>query len=158
MKNFFQSFWIHWKYSKLLRKIYKSENLIQNLTDLFGVKFKIDWIGRIYAVFNPNIQNGQFDQNSQIFEYNERGFDNSMLVEKRIMEMLSIASRFIRAKNLFDLLTYKIKKLDKYDNYLFIIQPITLDEYGKNIKKLVIFGSSLIIIAIGILICLKFVL
>ena len=108
MKNFFQSFWIHWKYSKLLRNIYKSENLIQNLTNLFGVQFKIDWVGRIYAIFNPNIYNGGFDQNSQIFEYNENGFDNSFLVEKRIMEMLSVASQFIRAKNLFDLLTYKI--------------------------------------------------
>ena len=151
MKNFFQSFWIHWKYSKLLRNIYKSENLIQNLTNLFGVQFKIDWVGRIYAIFNPNIYNGGFDQNSQIFEYNENGFDNRFLVEKRIMEMLSVASQFIRAKNLFDLLTYKIKKIDDYDNYLFIIQPITLDEYRKNIKKLVIFGTSLIIIVTIIL-------
>ena len=151
MKNFFQSFWIHWKYSKLLRNIYKSENLIQNLTNLFGVQFKIDWVGRIYAIFNPNIYNGGFDQNSQIFEYNENGFDNSCLVEKRVMEMLSVASQFIRAKNLFDLLTYKIKKIDDYDNYLFIIQPITLDEYRKNIKKLVIFGTSLIIIVTIIL-------
>lgn len=151
MKNFFQSFWIHWKYSKLLRNIYKSENLIQNLTNLFGVQFKIDWVGRIYAIFNPNIYNGGFDQNSQIFEYNENGFDNSFLVEKRVMEMLSVASQFIRAKNLFDLLTYKIKKIDDYDNYLFIIQPITLDEYRKNIKKLVIFGISSIIIVTIIL-------
>lgn len=151
MKNFFQSFWIHWKYSKLLRNIYKSENLIQNLTNLFGVQFKIDWIGRIYAIFNPNIHNGGFDQNSQIFEYNENGFDNRFLVEKRIMEMLSVASQFIRTKNLFDLLTYKIEKLDDYDNYLFIIQPITLDEYRKNLKKLVIFGILPIIIAITII-------
>lgn len=154
MKNFFQSFWIHWKYSKLLRNIYKSENLIQNLTNLFGVQFKIDWIGRIYAIFNPNIHNGGFDQNSQIFEYNENGFDNRFLVEKRIMEMLSVASQFIRTKNLFDLLTYKIEKLDDYDNYLFIIQPITLDEYRKNLKKLVIFGILPIIIVIIILIVL----
>lgn len=156
MKNFFQSFWIHWKYSKLLKNIYKSENLIQNLTNLFGVRFKIDWIGRIYAIFNPNIHNGGFDQNSQIFEYNENGFDNSFLVEKRIMEMLSVASRFIRTKNLFDLLTYKIEKLDDYDNYLFIIQPITLDEYRKNLKKLVIFGISPIIIAITIILSVLF--
>ena len=156
MKNFFQSFWIHWKYSKLLKNIYKSENLIQNLTNLFGVQFKIDWIGRIYAIFNPNIHNGGFDQNSQIFEYNENGFDNRFLVEKRIMEMLSVASQFIRTKNLFDLLTYKIEKLDDYDNYLFIIQSITLDEYRKNLKKLVIFGISPVIIAITIVLSVLF--
>lgn len=158
MKNFFRSFWIHWKYSRLLKNIYRSENLIQNLTQLFGVQFRTDWVGRIYAVFNPNIQNGKFDQNTQIFEYNEHGFDNSMLVEKRIMEMLSIASKFIRAKNLFDLLTYKIKKLDDYDNYLFIIQPITLDDYRKNIKKLGIIGIIVIIITTCILGYFKLVL
>ena len=146
--NFFKSFWIHWKYSRLLKKVYKSENLIQNLSGIFGVQFKMDWVGRIYAVFNPFIKNGQYSNESKIFEYNNQGLDDSQFVETQIVETLTIASSFIRSKNLFDLLTYKIKKLDDYDNYLFIIQPITFEDFFKNAKILMwcLVGLGLLIL------------
>ena len=70
------------------------------------------------------------------------------------MDRLNIASRFIQANNLFDLLTYKIEKIDEYDNYLFIIQPITWDDCKKYSK---LFGSVyglLLMILIIILIIL----
>lgn len=153
LKNFFQPFWLHIKYTRILKNIYKTENLINNLSNLFGIPFRIDWVGRIYAIFNPRINNGMFDQNMQIYEYNENGLDASMLVEKRIMELLLVASKFVRAQNLFDLLTYKIKKLDDYDNYLFIIQPVTYEDFFKNIKKLSIF-CILIAIVLAVIIFL----
>ena len=146
--NFFKSFWIDWKYSRLLKKVYKSENLIQNLSGIFGVQFKMDWVGRIYAVFNPFIKNGQYSNENKIFEYNNQGLDDSQFVETQIFETLTIASSFIRSKNLFDLLTYKIKKLDDYDNYLFIIQPITFEDFFKNAKILMwcLIGLGLLIL------------
>ena len=49
------------------------------------------------------------------------------------------------ANNLFDLLTYEIKKLDDYDNYLFVIKPITFDDCKKWTKIFVITYSILII-------------
>ena len=141
---------MHWKYSRLLKKVYKSENLIQNLSGIFGVQFKMDWVGRIYAVFNPFIKNGQYSNENKIFEYNNQGLDDSQFVETQIVETLTIASSFIRSKNLFDLLTYKIKKLDDYDNYLFIIQPITFEDFFKNAKILMwcLVGLSSILITL----------
>ena len=132
----------------MLKKVYKSENLIQNLSGIFGVQFKMDWVGRIYAVFNPFIKNGQYSNENKIFEYNNRGLDDSQFVETQIVETLTIASSFIRSKNLFDLLTYKIKKLDDYDNYLFIIQPITFEDFFKNAKILMwcLVGLGLLIL------------
>ena len=61
------------------------------------------------------------------------------------MQKLNIASNYIKANNLFDLLTYEIKKLDDYDNYLFIIKPITLDDFVKNSKRFGILLVSLFI-------------
>jgi hypothetical protein len=132
--KFFKILWVHLKYSKILKKVYKDENLIQNLSNLFGVNFRIDWIGRIYAVINPTISNGEYDSNTIIYEYDENGLRSDAFVEHRIIDKMKIASNFIKAKNLFDLLTYKIKKIDNYDNYLFIIQPITLEELIKRTK------------------------
>lgn len=135
------------KYSKLLNKVYEEENLLRNLSALFKVEFRKDWICRIYAVFNPNIQDGIYDPNRQIYEYDETGLTNRPYVEAYIMEQLSIVKQFIRANNLFDLLTYKIEKIDDNDNYLFIMQPITLEDCMKYTKYFGIMLSILLIIA-----------
>ena len=139
------------KYTKILNKVYKDENLLNNLSELFRVEFRKDWIGRIYAVFNPHIQEGIFDPNNQIYEYDENGITNKPYVESYIFNQLNIAKQFIKANNLFDLLTYKIKKLDDNDNYLFIMQPFTLDDCIKYSKLFTILIVSLLII-IGTLI------
>lgn len=148
---FIKYFILNWKYTRLLNEIYKSENLLNNLSNLFKVEFRKDWIGRVYAVFNPHIQDGIFDQNKQIYEYDEDGLTNKSYIEAYILNQLNIASQFIQTNNLFDLLTYKIKKIDKYDNYLFIMQPITLDDCLKYTKY---FGAAvlLVLIALGFLI------
>ena len=134
------------KYSKILNEVYKKENLIENLSALFKVQFKKDWIGRIYAVFNPHIQEGIFDINNQIYEYDAHGLTNRAHVEAYIMNQLNIAKQFIMTNNLFDLLTYDIKQLDEYDNYLFVIKPITLDDCLKYAKLF-----SLLIIIVGLI-------
>jgi hypothetical protein len=150
--NFFKNWYYNVKCTKILDKIYKDENLINNLSSLFGTHFKKDWIGRLYTVINPNIKDGKYNTEDQIFEYDSDGLINTAYVEKKIMEKLNIASNFIHANNLFDLLTYEIKKLDDYDNYLFIIKPITLDDFLNSLKKFSILTGILIIIAIVALI------
>lgn len=128
----------HIKYCKILNNVYKNENLLDNLSKLFKVQFKKDWVGRIYAVFNPHIQEGVFNPNNQIFEYTEQGLVNDAYVEAYILNQLNIAKQFIRANNLFDLLTYRLEKLDDNDNYLFIIEPITWDDCKKYSKRFLI--------------------
>lgn len=142
------------KYTRLLNKIYNDENLINKFSELFGTEFRIDWVGRIYAVFNPNIMNNELDVNSQIFEYNEKGLTNSPYIEKWIMTRLILVKDFIMANNLFDLLTYEIKKIDDYDNYLFIIKPITFDDCAKWTKIFSIVYGILTIIGTILLIVL----
>lgn len=123
--------------------MYKDEHLLENLSKLLGSEFRKDWVGRIYAVFNPHIQSGIFDPNNQIYEYTENGLTNRPYVEAYIMNQLNIAKRFIHANNLFDMLTYQIKKIDDYDNYLFIMQPITL---GDCLKYSKIFAITLLVL------------
>ena len=108
----------------------------------------MDWVGRVYAVFNPNIIDDKLDLNTQIFEYGDNGLTNAPYIEKYIMTKLNLIRDFIMANNLFDLLTYEIKKLDDYDNYLFVIKPITFDDCMKWTKIFTITYSTLIIGAI----------
>lgn len=143
---------INIKYTRILKQVYNNENIINNLSELFGTKFRIDWIGRLYTIINPNLINGEHDINTQIFEYSDKGLSNEIYVEKYIMQKLNIASNFIKANNLFDLLTYKIEKIDEYDNYLFIIQPISLDDCLKNTKYFCILIMLLLVIGVSLII------
>lgn len=139
------------KYCKILNNVYKNENLLENLSSLFRVQFRKDWIGRVYAVFNPHIQDGIFNPNNQIFEYTEQGLVNDAYVEAYILNQLKIAKQFIRANNLFDLLTYRLKKLDDNDNYLFIMEPITWSDCKRYTKRFIIV-YSILLISMGFLI------
>lgn len=146
--RFIKNLIINKRYTKLLTKIYRDEQLLYKFSQLFGTEFRIDWVGRIYAVINPNIIDEKFDVNTQIFEYAEEGFTNKPYIEKWIMTKFNLVKDFIMANNLFDLLTYELKKIDDYDNYLFIIKPITFDECKKWTKIFVITYSILIILGI----------
>lgn len=142
------------RYTRLLKKVYKDEQLLIRFSQLFGTEFRIDWVGRIYAVINPNIFKDQLDLNTQIFEYGENGLTNEPYIEHWIMNKLNIAQNFIMAHNLFDLLTYEIKRLDIYDNYLFVIKPITFDDCIKWTKIFAIVYSILAIVGIILLVLL----
>lgn len=153
--NFFKNIILNRKYTKLIKRVYKDEGLLNSLSKLFGVEFKIDWIGRVYAILNPNIdENGQYSPNTQIFEYGENGLNNERMVEQWVMEKMIVISNFIQTNNLFELLTYSIKKIDNYDNYLFILEPITLSDCIKWSKRFTILMGVLIIIGITLLVVL----
>lgn len=149
--KFIKHLYTNIKYTKIINKVYKDEKLIEKLQALFHINFKKDWVGRIYCVLNPNTNMGDFDPNNSIYEYNERGLDNTTYVENFMIEKLSIIRNFIRANNLFDLLTYEVKKLDVYDNYLFIIEPITLPDCLKYTKKFLYLLVAIIAIILGII-------
>lgn len=152
--SFIKNLVLNIKYTLLLKKIYDNEQLLNKFSELFGTEFRMDWVGRIYAVFNPNVINDVLDVNSQIFEYDEKGLTNKPYIEKWIMTKLILVKDFIMANNLFDLLTYEIKRIDEYDNYLFIIKPITFDECMKWTKIFAITCSVLAVIGIALLIIL----
>ena len=155
--NFIKYLILNIKYTRILKHIYKDEQIPENLSKLFNTNFKIDWIGRMYTVINPNLIDGIYDASSQIFEYDERGLSNDAYIERFIMQKLNIASNYIKANNLFDLLTYEIKKLDEYDNYLFIIKPITLDDFVKNSKRFGILLTSLLIAGLILFVTFKYI-
>lgn len=134
----------HIKYTKILKKIYKEEDLLDKMGKMLNSNIKIDWVGRVYTVLNPNL----LDKSEQIFEPTSNGYDNTKFIEKWVMERFIIISNFIKVNNLFDLLTYDIKKIDDYDNYLLILSPITWVDFKSSIKKLSFYLISIIIVII----------
>lgn len=138
------------QYQKILNKAYEQDQLIAKLSHAFGVQFRRDWVGRLYAVVNPAIKDGKFD-NTQVFEYAQGGYDTTEHAKQWIVERTVMMEHFIQTNNLFDALVFDVKRLDDNGNYLFTLMPTTLPQVLQNIKGSiyeVIFGSA----AIGALI------
>lgn len=129
-------------------KVYDKEEIIKKLSFALGAQVNIDWINRLYVVLNPAVKDGKYNTD-QIIEYNQYGNESiEGYMRKWVIQQLEVTSRFIETNDLFDLLTYNIKDL-KNNNFLLIIQPITLQETLNNLKKASI--ECLIIILLVIL-------
>lgn len=150
--RFFKYLILYIRYQRALNQAYQSENVVENLSATFGTTFRKDWIGRIYTIFNPNLKDGVFDPNNPIYAYNERGLNTDEFVKQYILTKLSVIDRFINAQNLFELVTYEIRRLDNYDNYLFIIKSLPTDDFIKYSKLMII--PTAIITVTGILLCI----
>lgn len=128
------------KIQRILRKIYKAENIEKNLSDLFGVPCKKDWVGRLYMVINPIIQDIESGGNTLVYNSNE-----TVIIEGWVMKNLELIRKFVVNNSLFDLLTYSIDKIDDDDNYLVVFKNIYFD----TMKQIVIW--SLIILSFGVI-------
>ena len=138
--NIFKNIYLHFKYNRILKRVYKDENILANMGNLFNSKIHVDWVGRIYTVINPNL-----DKDKQIYEILDDGIDNKEFIQHWVMERFIAMDHFIKANNLFDLLVYDIKQLDDYGNFLLVLEPITLKDCMSAIKKIGIFLIILII-------------
>lgn len=130
----------------------QSENLVYNLSNLYQSEFKEDWVGRWYTVLNPLVREMKSIDGIP-FEYTENGTTNRAYIEKWCMDRLFAASNFIKSKELLDVMTYRLERLDNNENYLFVLQPILFDDLKITAKR---FGMGLLILIAIFLILLIF--
>lgn len=124
------------KIQKLLNKIYDGEKIEKNLSKIFGVECKRDWVGRLYMVVNPILQDIETGGNTLIYDRDEK-----VAIEGWVMKNLELIRQFVVNNAMFDLLSYDIKRIDDDENYLIVFKNIYFDD----MKRLVKWGSFLII-------------
>ena len=70
-----------------------SEAFNKVLLRYLNKQFKKDWIGRLYAVINPNIDiNGKFNVNNTIIELDDERTNNQAYVENWIYKQLDLVA------------------------------------------------------------------
>lgn len=141
--NFIKNLYLVCKYNKIISHCIKNEKLLENLYNATKINFKADNINRIYGVANINNED-------LILEYNVNNetYSIDMFIEKFIMTRMNILSNFILSNNLFEVLIYKIKKIDDY-NYLIVFENIFLQKlfkYSKLFLLLICILSILLIV------------
>ena len=119
----------YFKIKKLLLKIYDGEKIEKNLSKIFGVECKRDWIGRLYMVVNPILQNIETGGNTLVFDRND-----NVMIEEWVMKNLELIRNFVVNNSMFDLLTYSIEKIDDDNNYLIVFKNIYFDDMMKIVK------------------------
>lgn len=124
------------KIQKLLNKIYDGEKIEKNLSKIFGVECKRDWVGRLYMVVNPILQDIETGGNTLIYDRDEK-----VVIEGWVMKNLELIRQFVVNNAMFDLLSYDIKRIDDDENYLIVFKNIYFDD----MKRLVKWGGFLII-------------
>lgn len=124
------------KIQKLLNKIYDGEKIEKNLSKIFGVECKRDWVGRLYMVVNPILQDIETGGNTLIYDRDEK-----VAIEGWVMKNLELIRQFVINNAMFDLLSYDIKRIDDDENYLIVFKNIYFDD----MKRLVKWGSILIV-------------
>ena len=141
------------KTKRIIKEVIKEDDLLNNLSSLFSkgdyrINFKQDWIGRIYTVVNPVVQ----DPQSRIFEFGEEGVNIKSFVHKWVMDHMIAADTFIKNHELFDILIYNIEQLDDDYNFLFTLTPIAWYDFWKSLKRFFWISSSIILLVIVALI------
>lgn len=132
---FIKSLIDHIKIHKIIKDVVKNENILANLSNVFStdslkVNFKMDWVGRIYAVLNPVAA----DPSGRIFEYDTNGTNLKSFVHKWIMNRMIAVDTLVKNHELFDIVTYNVEQLDDDYNFLVTFTPITWEDLKKDLK------------------------
>ena len=130
---FFKTLFYHRKINRVISTAIREEKLLLAISTLLGTQVDIDWVGRIYGVINPEVENGEYKP-GRITDLNG---STKAWVDNFIVSRFSLLRDFISEKNLFDLVTYHIKAL-RDNNFLIVVEPITYSELMRALKRMVI--------------------
>ena len=113
---------------------------------------RIDWLGRVYGVVNPAINdNGEFDYNGMVFELNGVNTTNQSWVENWLYkQMLLVNNVFdVEKSGFFDIIDVSINHVGPYnaDNYLIVFDIATRKEMSRRWKRVFWQGILYIMIA-----------
>lgn len=130
-----------YKTTQIINDECKNNELLDKLSATFDLKFKKDKIGRIYSVINPIIKNINTNGNTLIFTSTTED-----AISQFLLRNLNMLTKFVGDNYLFDVLTYKIDKIDDDDNYLIVLESIYLKPTIKIFKTILYILLSLILV------------
>lgn len=121
------------------------------LKEYLNVNIKKDWIGRLYGIINPNInEEGKFDITKTIIELDEDNTNNNEFVKHWTYKQLNIIGQVFKIENLYHFIDLEFKPVGPKgaDNYLLVFDIVSRKEFIKNLKKMFLHGFVYAIIAL----------
>lgn len=121
------------------------------IKEYLGVTLKKDWIGRLYAVINPNInKDGQFDISKTILEFDGDNTNNNEYLKHWVYKQLTLIGDVFSIKNLYNYIDLKFTHVGpiEADNFLLIFDVVSRKQFIKSLKETLLHGFIYLIIAL----------
>lgn len=118
--------------------------------------FRKDWIGRLYGVVNPNINDGKYDFNNIVIEIDGDNTNNNEYVRNWVYRQMRLVGNLFKIEKLYDYINIEFEHVgpDNMDNYLVIFDIVSRKEFAQSLKKF--FKRLFFLGIIGILVFLSF--
>ena len=120
-------------------KFFYSEGFHKILEKYLNKSFKCDWIGRLYAVINPNIDiDNKLNLTNTIIEFDDDRTNNEVYVNNWIFKQLNLVADVFRLQNIYSYITLDIKKVGpiEFDNFLVVFDLASRVELHKTFLKI----------------------
>ena len=104
---------------------------------------RIDWLGRVYGVVNPAInEKGEFDYNGMVFELNGVNTNNQTWVENWLYKQMILVNNIfdVQKTGFFDIIDANIKHVgpENADNYLIVFDIASRKEMVRRWKRVIL--------------------
>lgn len=101
---------------------------------------RIDWLGRVYGVVNPSInEHGEFDYNGMVFELDGVNTSTNTWVENWLYKQMILVSNVfdINKTGFFDIISADIRHVgpENADNFLIVFDIVARQEMAKRWKR-----------------------
>jgi hypothetical protein len=126
-----------------------SEAFSKVLLRYLNKDFKKDWIGRLYAVINPNIDiNGKLNFNNTVIELDDQRTNNQAYVENWIYKQMGLLADMFKLQNMYTYISVGIEHVgpENADNFLVIFDITARQDWTNALKKFLkhLFAYSII--------------
>ena len=104
---------------------------------------RIDWLGRVYGVVNPAInEKGEFDYNGMVFELDGINTNTETWVENWLYKQMILVNNVfdVQKTGFFDIIDAQVKHVgpENADNYLVIFDIASRKEMCRRWKRVIV--------------------
>ena len=151
--KFFNIFYTGYRYIKeyeLISDTFYSEAFYTVLRKYLNVEFEKDWIGRLWAVVNPNINiDGKVDFSNVIIELDGENTNSNEYVKNWVYKQMNLIGELFKIEKLYDYIYIDFRHVGppEHDNYLIIFDMSARIDFVENLKKFAKHSILYIIIA-----------
>ena len=137
------SFMEYLKDKSAVKDVLYGDDLKKLFKKYLNLEVDKDWIGRLYGVINPSINdNGKFDLTTTIIEIDGDDTNNNEYLKIWLYKQLNLIGRIFNMKRLYELIDMEVRHVGpiEYDNYLVIFdivsRQLTVQAFKRFIKQI----------------------
>lgn len=116
-----------------------SKELKYVLDNYLHTNIKKDWLGRLYCVVNPGIDNsGEFNISNMIIEMDGDNTNNHEYIKQWTYKQMKLIAQLFKIEKLYDYINIEFTHIgpENQDNYLIVFDIVARKELSYSLKKL----------------------